>query len=112
MYLTGGFASNIGQGATTGSRGAYSLTLDPGIYGGAYTLSATLAGYTSGEVNLASIANGATVTEDFVLLALGTLAGLITKAGARGPPPSLARRSSSARPSSTRTPRAATPCRS
>ncbi len=70
----------IWQRTTTESTGAYSLTLDPGQYTGAYGLYAQLAGYADGYVELASIPNGATLIEPFVLLALGTLTGLITDA--------------------------------
>ena len=67
---------------TTDSTGTYSLSLDPGQYTGAYGLYATLAGYVDGHVDLASIPNGATLSEAFVLLAFGTLTGRITDAGA------------------------------
>jgi large repetitive protein len=67
---------------TTDSTGSYSLSADPGQYTGAYGLTATLAGYVDGHVDLASIPNGATLTEAFVLLAFGTLTGLITDASA------------------------------
>jgi hypothetical protein len=67
---------------TTDSTGAYSLTLNPGEYTGAYTLYAKLAGYVDGQVDLASIPNGATLTETFVLTAFGTISGLITDASA------------------------------
>jgi hypothetical protein len=72
---------------TTDSTGTYSLSLDPGQYTGAYGLYATLSGYVDGHVDLASIPNGATLTEAFVLLAFGTLTGLITHASATPAPP-------------------------
>ncbi|HEX3664831.1 MAG TPA: carboxypeptidase regulatory-like domain-containing protein [Rhizomicrobium sp.] len=72
----------IWQQTTTDSAGAYSLSLDPGQYTGAYGLYAKLAGYGDRYVGLASIPNGATLSEVFVLVAFGTVTGLITDASA------------------------------
>lgn len=69
--------------AVTGGDGAYRLSQDPGIYTGDYTLMVTQPGYTQGEVVL-TIPNGATITENFVLAALGSLTGLVTD-GSRTP---------------------------
>jgi large repetitive protein len=63
-----------------GDDGAYRLSGDPGIYVGDYTLLVTQPGYTQSELVL-TIPNGATLTENFVLMALGSLSGLVTDGG-------------------------------
>jgi hypothetical protein len=56
--------------------GSYSVSMNPGPYNGTYTITAADAGYVPSSMTL-TIANGATITENFVLTALGSLAGFI-----------------------------------
>jgi hypothetical protein len=61
---------------TADASGNYSLSMDPGPYNGDYTMTASDAGYVSTSINL-TIPNGATIIENFVLTALGSLAGFV-----------------------------------
>ena len=61
---------------TTDASGNYSVSLDPGSYNGDYTITASDPDYVSSSITL-TIPNGATMTENFVLTALGSLAGFI-----------------------------------
>jgi hypothetical protein len=61
---------------TTDSSGNYSVSMNPGPYNGNYTITASDTGYLSSSITL-TIPNGATITENFVLTALGSLAGFI-----------------------------------
>ena len=63
---------------TTDANGQYSISLNPGSYVGDYTIAAAAAGYTTSGVTIATIPNGATITENFELLLLGSLTGTIT----------------------------------
>lgn len=65
--------------ATTDGSGNYSLSQNPGPYDGLYTISASADGFTSFGFNL-TIPNGAVLTENFTLAALGSLAGFIRDA--------------------------------
>lgn len=65
--------------ATTDGSGHYSLSQNPGPYDGLYTIAASADGFLSFGFNL-TIPNGAVLTENFTLAALGSLAGFIRDA--------------------------------
>jgi hypothetical protein len=62
--------------ATTDGSGNYSFSMNPGPYNGNYTITASATGYVPSSITR-TIPNGATITENFVLTALGSLAGFI-----------------------------------
>ena len=64
----------------TDANGAYAFTYNPGNYGGDYTVGASFAGYLPASVDF-SIANGATVIENLVLVLLGSLSGIVRDTG-------------------------------
>jgi len=64
----------------TDASGKYQVMMDPGPYTGSYTVTASNLGYVSGSVTIPGIENGATLTENFVLIALGTIAGFVGNA--------------------------------
>ena len=61
---------------TTNASGTYSVSMNPGPYNGTFTVTASNAGYVSGGVDL-TIPNGATITENLALVALGSLTGFV-----------------------------------
>lgn len=64
----------------TNAAGQYSFTMNPGSFNGTYTIIASDAGYVTGSVST-TIPNGATITRNFVLAALGSLSGLVVTSG-------------------------------
>jgi hypothetical protein len=63
--------------ATTDANGLYTFSRDPFGYTGPWTFTANAAGHASSSVTT-TIPNGATTTENFILLPLGAITGLIT----------------------------------
>jgi protocatechuate 3,4-dioxygenase beta subunit len=72
-------AFNNSPVAKTGAQGDYSFSWDPGSAANdlPYTISVHQTGYTTGSLTI-PIANGATITENFVLQLLGSLSGFVT----------------------------------
>ncbi len=70
----------------TDGTGSYSLSVNQGDYTGGYWLSVTFSGYAVGFLDLV-IPNGANLRENFTLLKLGSLAGLIADIGQTPPGP-------------------------
>jgi hypothetical protein len=61
---------------TADSSGNYTVSMNPGPYNGTFTVTASNAGYVSSSVTL-TIPNGATITENLALAALGSLTGFV-----------------------------------
>jgi hypothetical protein len=60
----------------TDASGHYSVSMNPGPYNGTFTIVAEATGFVPGSVTL-TIPNGATITQDFFLGALGIVAGFV-----------------------------------
>ena len=61
----------------TDASGHYSISMDPGPYAGSYSITASASGFVASTAVLPSIANGASLTESFVLAPLGAIAGFV-----------------------------------
>jgi hypothetical protein len=63
---------------TTDGSGNYTITMDPGPYAGSYDISAKATGFATRDILIASVPNGATITQNFVLPASATVSGQVS----------------------------------